>query len=660
MAAIETTVIDNTDDHPQSYSSSTTTEVTFAVQICDVSPSIGSIIPATSFEEVKMTTLDVNMASMTISEQLIKANNGSGDGNDSGVEAGVLPPSSVALQRALSSNSAGYASSSGGLDAPIGNTSCNSSILSFCSDSYEAKAVANVYKQNHLNNDCTSEGGSESSSLSGGLPNGKRSSGGKKKVELAEPANLKRGENAVARSRSRAASASRTVAHNKAVGAPNLATLDRARSRDKAPTINSNKPATLGRSVSLRRQIKPESLPTGLRDQMSPAVNRVAMISRTPSITRGRTPGGTPTAENGRWPPAGGGRMSVGTPRGGYPASRGRSTTPENIVVRTKFGPMILDNKGPMNSAEKFATLPRRRKERSVEDLQQPGLGSSRSTSVARDRMTSSTNSRRSLSKESSPQKTFPPYAKGRKFVPKTKIYHETCVQTAMTCQDIDDAFAGKAKDIRIDAVQMTHQEIQVDIRDKQIEQLEERIRRMATENESLQSSLTERSHLLQTMEQQLTRERDEKLAMKKEMQSNTERVLGMLESVYAAPPAVDENNCDSLLMLESQIQLSGHVLEEKQGEINTLRSICKDLQNEMKRSLSVQKSLLEQKEFIEKETTELQDFLQDEKTAIVEALREAEVENELNRERLGQKESEVERLRDECRHLVRISEQRR
>lgn len=64
-----------------------------------------------------------------------KCTNGNGDGNDSGVDTGATNP--VQLQRALSNNSAGYASSSGGLDAQF--ASCNSSLLSVCSDSNDGK-----------------------------------------------------------------------------------------------------------------------------------------------------------------------------------------------------------------------------------------------------------------------------------------------------------------------------------------------------------------------------------------------------------------------------------------------------------------------------------------------------------------------------------------
>lgn len=274
--------------------------------------------------------------------------------------------------------------------------------------------------------------------------------------------------------------------------------------------------------------------------------------------------------------------------------------------------------------------------------------------------MTSSTIVRR-LSTRESPNKAvsaFPP--RYQKPSSKTLIYHEAAIQTALTSQDIDDAFGGYPKEIQIDAILKVHRESQVDIRDREIEQLEEKIKTINAENKTLRQNLVERSQMLTSMEQQLIREREEKAAMKKEMQSNTERVLGMLELVHAAPTTEPDTSCDSLLMLESQIQLSGHALEEKQTEINTLRKFCDQLQAEMHRSVQVQQSLLEEKKYIEKETSELQDFLQDEKTAIFEALKDAEIEIEDFKTKLGKKEVEVDRLQDECRHLVRISEQRR
>lgn len=550
------------------------------------------------------------------------ATNGHGDGNDSGVDTGVTNP--IQLQRALSNNSAGYASSSGGLDAQF--ASCNSSLLSVCSDSQDGKTTVLSCKGSI---DCTSENGSESSSLSGDKQR-LRQTPPKKRVGVTEPSQSKSPRSSDAcKARARAVSANRMSCGR----APNLATTERARSRDKQITPNSQ--------TSPTKRIKPGSLPTNVKDPNTP-VQRSSTLRRAASVTR-RTPSVTPSTEDGRWPS-----------NQFRSASKVQNRTAnESLVIKTKVGPIVLDNK-----PDRFSTMPRRKKVKSEEDLTDWRLN--RSSSTTRDRMTSSTIVRRLSTRESpsKPLTAVPP--RYQKPTSKTLIYHEASIQTALTSQDIDDAFDGNPKEIYVDAVSKVHRESQVDIRDKEIEELEEKIKAMAAENKTLRQNLVERSQMLTTMEQQLNREKDEKDAMKKELQSNTERVMGMLELVHAAPTTETDASCDSLLMLESQIQLSGHALEAKQSEINTLRKFCDQLQAEMNRSVQVQQSLLEEKKCFEKESSELQDFLQDEKTAIFEALKDAETEIEEFQGKLKQKEQEVERLQDECRHLVRISEQRR
>lgn len=597
------------------------------------------------------------MDSLTMTDAA-KNSTGIGDGNDSGVDTGATPLTVGTLQRALSSNSAGYASSSGGGDVAI-FASCNSSLLSVCSELYDSKTLVGGAKPI---NDCTSEGGSESSSLSNGPTTSKRHGSPKKRVAMADPTasqttkSPKKSENPVARIRTRAASANRAAAHRTSVtatnGAPTLATTERARSRDKQNSTNApdGNAATMTRSASMRRPTKPDSLPANLRDMPSPSAQRVTALSRTPSITR-RTPlMCTPSTEDGRWP-------SIGAKNNRHFARNG-SATPDNLVIKTKIGPIILENKSS-SAGDKCATLPRRRKEKSEEDLRQLGR-CNRSNSVTRDhRMTSSAIVKRSP-RESTPQKSQSHPPRSRKLATtKTLIYHETGVQTALTSSDIDEAFAGNAKEIHVNAVTTATKDSQVDMRDREIERLEERLRQLTTENVKLQTDLNERAQSLSFIELQLARERDEKSAMKQELMSNTERVLSMLQMVNAPTHAIAANG-DSLLMLESQIQLSEHALEEKQTEINALRSFCNELQAEMNRSLHVQQTLMEERKCFEKESTELQDFLQDEKTAIVEALKEAETEIEQHRTALAAREQDVERLQDECRHLVRISEQRR
>ncbi|XP_055627126.1 uncharacterized protein LOC129769112 [Toxorhynchites rutilus septentrionalis] len=604
----------------------------------------------------------------------VKVLNG-GDGSDSGIEFGGVTGSlndADILQRALSNNSAGYASSCCGLEEINGvSVSCNSSMISYCSDAYD-KTGSTILIGGRLNNDyCASEGGSESSSVTGGPVSSIRKAGSiaKKKVVVKEPlANRlprkfsESSSSARSSSRSRASSLGRSVSLNlktPPTSAMNVAAAAResARSREKVNTICTSNSKTMPspkQSTLTKRPTKPDSLPSGIKDA-SPNTQRVS-LSRTPSITRGRTPLGTPT-DDGRWPSIGG-KGNV-TPRSA--GTRASSAAPEGVSIKTRVGTLALEAK-PCCTPDKFGTLPRRRKEKSAEDLKG---ASPRSESLSREqnRMTSSLVKKLPSSKQDTPTKTLSNHPKlasvTKKLVQKTKIYHETSVQTAITCKDVEDAFCGKVKDIRVDAIEVSHKHTQSDIRDKEMEKLEEKLKKLTAEYSTLMTKHSEKSQMVTALEQKLLKEREEKLAAQKELQNNSERVLGLLETVQGTPVETG-GECDSLLMLESQLHMSGCVLEKKQEEISKLRNICHSLQTDMEKSLKNQEELLRQKTELEEESCEMQDFLQAEKASCVEALKEAELEISQLRQSLAQREGEIERQQEECRHLVRIGEQRR
>jgi len=234
---------------------------------------------------------------------------------------------------------------------------------------------------------------------------------------------------------------------------------------------------------------------------------------------------------------------------------------------------------------------------------------------------------------------------------PRTRIYHETAVQTALTSEDLEQVLGGGLLQTRaLDAVEQRHQSTQAepDQRDFELEQLRQEVRQLSAK---------------------LQREREEKLAMQQELHLNTERVMGMLElarvvSASAGTPTSEDSGDgsghDSLLMLESQIQISGHELFERQQEIGQLRAMCRALQQEMRRSLATQQLLIQEKAAIELESSELQDFLQHEKAAQCDALRDLEADYQAVKSQLANREEEAKVLRDECRHLVRLNEQRR
>uniref|UniRef100_T1GFD4 Uncharacterized protein n=1 Tax=Megaselia scalaris TaxID=36166 RepID=T1GFD4_MEGSC len=490
-----------------------------------------------------------------------------------------------------------------------GNISCDSSMISYSSDVCDQK---NLNRQNS-NYECVSENGSESSSVTGASTVVPKRTLIKKKVAVFEAPSTPTTAGQLPKIKNRT-NVARTQSLTRP-SPPNLHTRERAKSRG----TEKQTPVTPHRSTSIHKPQKPDSLPSPL---VTPSLQRV--IQRTPSLSRARTPG-TPSDEgSGKWAHVRA-KVSTNTPR------RGIST----------------------------------KKQKSVEDL----LGrNSRSNSITRDtnRMTSSviisgtqTIGRKSLvSKFTNPTVQRSPKKPAQ---PKTKIYHEISVQTMISNIDVNGAefTLGLAQPIKVDAVETIETSTQSDIRDKELEALREQIRQLNEKQVELNHKLCEKADKVIHLEHQLSQEREGKIAVQRELHLNAERVLGMLDMARGTP--TEEENCfDSFQMLESQIQWSGNELVEKKSEINKLRKLCRTLQVELDRSLSAQERFMEEKVSSEKDWQEMQDFLQYEKSVMSEALKETEVEMEDLKKRLESKDSEIKVLRDECRHLVRLNEQRR
>ncbi|XP_023302590.2 sporulation-specific protein 15 isoform X1 [Lucilia cuprina] len=641
----------------------------------------------------KMNGLKIHADAEDEVEPTLNVSNGQNycDGSDSGVE--ITNNVNVTLQRALSNQSGGYASSTqGGMDDTTQgiNLSCNSSMISCSSDVYDLKqphslAGTNINGCRSSNNyECCSENGSESSSIAGHTTMAVRRVNNhnnvKKKVAMFEPSMH---ESLIMKSKSSSKDVTVVSIPAQQQNRPRLSGLKRAvslprptqgtaqqvreRLSDKMHNnskINNNC-LTPYRSSQPRtpqgKPQKPETLPSQLSRTTSMSMQR--LIQRTPSLSRARTPS---TPDDGRWPGVTNSRSTT--------ARRGLSVTPDLSSAKMRSS-MMASMEIKSSSSSPYGTLPRRRKQKSVEDL--TGR-SSRSSSITREsRMTSSVimtsrkslatsyatssnntptqhktiTSSLSLSKTSSLRKPQTPSCK-------TRIYHETGSQTALTNNDIEKAFAGVALSARsVESVEQKDQETHAEIRDQEMERLRDEVRHLAQREQDLTVKLK--------------REREEKLAMQRELHMNTEKVMGLLnlariagngKMLDAGTPTSDEgeSNQDSLLMLESQIQMSGHELIERQQEVGQLRKLCRSLQAEMERSLMQQECLMQEKAAIEQESSELQDFLQHEKAAMCDALKDLETEYQQCQQQLSSKDEEVKVLRDECRHLVRLNEQRR
>lgn len=539
--------------------------------------------------------------------------NGGGDGSDSGLD--IATPLNVCLHRGEEDES--------NLN---GNISCDSSMISYSSDVCDQK---NLNRQNS-NYECVSENGSESSSVTGASTIVPKRTLIKKKVALFEAPSAA-GQLPKIKARTNVA---RTQSLTRP-SPPNLHTRERAKTRGAEKQTT---PVTPYRSTSIHKPQKPDSLPSPL---ITPSLQRV--IQRTPSLSRARTPGTPSDDGSGKWAHVRA-KVSTNTPR------RGISVAPESHIGKSR--------------ENIYGTLPRRKKQKSVEDL----VGrNSRSNSITREnRMTSSViiSGTQTIGRKSLASKfATPPAQRSPKkpIQPKTKIYHEVSVQTMISNIDVNGAefTAGLAQPIKVDAVETVATATQSDIRDKELEALREQIRQLNEKQVELNHKLCEKTGKVTQMEQQLGKEREGKIAVQRELHLNAERVLGMLDMARGTP--TEEENCfDSFQMLESQIQWSGNELVEKKSEISKLRKLCRTLQVELDRSLTAQERLMEEKVSSEKDWQEMQDFLQYEKSVMCEALKETEGEMEDLKQRLEDKDGEIKVLRDECRHLVRLNEQRR
>ncbi|XP_055840626.1 uncharacterized protein LOC129908266 isoform X2 [Episyrphus balteatus] len=618
-------------------------------------------VPVQETEDICENVLENKMIAIELNEVTDEASKSHlhYDGSDSGLD--IATTVNLRLQRALSSNSGDYASSSGGIDVESNindNVSCGSSMISCTSDLGGENKLCTTVPHKKLNYECCSENGSESSSVAVGCKI-RKTNNVKKKVGMFEPTSIKpvwkmndcnQQSTPLNKMRSRMNNTSHTKTESFT-----LQTRERARSREKAEKPLSNSSSKNGtppfRTTPVRRTPKPDSLPSALNSTV--CLQRGPQ--RTPSMTRARTPG-TPS-DDGRWPSIGGRGTGIG-----IGPKRGTSVTPELGSLKIRGQIMSFDSKCLMSSGNSSNTLPRRRKQKSVEDLRGRA---SRSSSNSRDNgMVSSitvTTRNNMVSTFFTPSKTYTPPNKVsyRKTTSKTRIYHEMGIQTVMGGQDVQRAFNGKTcRCVQIDSAEFAEKQTQSDIRDIEIEHLRDEIQKLLTKQNELGNKLEEKTQKVQSMEQQIIKEREDKISAQRELNQNTERVIGMLE--YTRQSQSEEGSCDSLMMLESQIQMSGHELVEKQHEIIKLRKLCRTLQSEMERVLVAQECLMQEKICMEREAVELQDFLQHEKTAMCDALTESELEYQNCKKMLSEKEEEVKVLRDECRHLVRLNEQRR
>ncbi|XP_015602230.1 uncharacterized protein LOC107271123 isoform X2 [Cephus cinctus] len=586
------------------------------------------------------------------------------DGSDSGVEG-----CATEVPRVRSRNSIDYASSCGGLD----EASCDSSLVSCCSVYEDPCATLPDDLRLNTGGEGTSEGGSESSSIAGSVSaratrtNSKRaviaSNANKKKVCATEPQKTSRAKPAPVNANHVTAtprSKPRTTTPRAILNKTQPATRDRGRSREKSlprevtrettPT-NNNRGSMSFRTgavntVISRTRMRPDSLPSALTTEINKDLAQrgrgsSSSRSRGGSSTRGRTPGSTPLEET---------RKPLSTPRTMYCTGRTDGKTP-----RIDKMAVSLDNK----ALDMYATLPRRNRSKfSVPKSNEKGEKNGRSRSGSRDASLNRLISKKvTATRESNViHKSLPPYPRN-KAMEKTRIYHEVSIQTGMTGQDVEDALAGVLVVVPDPTVvERLHEGSQTEGSWEDIQALQCELKRIKDEaetrkidNEKIKAELVDVKRLLEE-------ERADHVFARQELDRNAQRILAML----GTPQSEHAEGGDSFLELESHLQTSGQVVANQQVEIADLQSLCRMLTRDLEKSLAAQKTLLQQQQELEAESNEMQDFLQEEKSAMAEALKDAEAELKRKDEILAQRESELERQTEECKHLVRISEQRR
>ncbi|XP_076637611.1 microtubule-binding protein cornetto isoform X2 [Colletes latitarsis] len=587
------------------------------------------------------------------------------DGSDSGVEG-----CATEVPRVRSRNSIDYASSCGGLD----EASCDSSLVSCCSVYEDPCATLPDDVRLTTGGEGTSEGGSESSSIAGSVSvrtsrtNTKRtvaaSNVGKKKASATEAQKTSRAKPVAPVSSNYLSTTPRTkprtITPRSILSKAQPVTRDRARSREKSTvkegtcdnTPTSSRVSTSFRSgtVAMPPRTRTRPIPDSLPSALTTEINKdLAQRGRGPggscrsrggSSTRGaRTPSSTPSEEV---------RKPLCAPRVPY---TGR--TEAGRAGKTDKSTINADNK----ALDTYATLPRRNRSKiSIPKIGEKTDKVTRSRSGSRDASLSRQIERKVAGKESVVHKSLPPYPR-HKTAEKTRIYHETSVQTGLTGQDIENALSGVPSAVAgPEVVERLHEGCQTEGTWEDMQTMHTDLKRLneetscqKEENEKLRAEITEVKRLLEE-------EQADHAFARQELDRNAQRVLAML----GTPQSEQAEGSDSFLELECHLQSSGQVVASQQLEIADLQSLCRMLSRDLEKSLAAQKALLQQQQELEAESAEMQDFLQEEKATLVDALKEAETELSKKEEMLTKREVELERQTEECKHLVRISEQRR
>ncbi|XP_058791628.1 uncharacterized protein LOC131664497 isoform X2 [Phymastichus coffea] len=426
-------------------------------------------------------------------------------------------------------------------------------------------------------------------------------------------------------------------------------TRDSSLSGVRGSSVTRSANSCMASTAASRSRARPDSLPSALMTEINKDLAQrgrgVATRPRGGSTTRTstmstRTPSSTPSED---------GRKSLSS------AHRSTSLYAGRLDLKSAriFDKMTSSVDG-VKALDTYGTLPRsaRQGKFSIPKTSDKPPVSSRSRSGSRDASLNRLLGRKAVN--NSKEKGLPPYPK---LAEKTKIYHETCSQTGLTGKDIDNCLAGVVTIIpNPESVDTLEGESQTEGSWEDIKRLKEELKTTTEEKNTMNLENEKMKAELEDLRKKLVEEKADHAFARQELDKNAQRVLAML----GTPQSEHTGGSDSFLELESHIQSSGQVVASQQVEIADLQSLCRMLSRDLEKSLAAQKALLQQQQELEAESIEMQDFLQEEKATLETALKEAEIESKKKDEKVKQLTSELEQQTEECKHLVRISEQRR
>lgn len=355
-----------------------------------------------------------------------------------------------------------------------------------------------------------------------------------------------------------------------------------------------------------------------------------------------------PAIDDGRWPYA---------PSKSHTAVSRQKSNTSHPTDKKSPSCSAAESKANAQVIEKYATLPRRRRQKSNENL----VHSHDSSSRHRDPSLNKTEILRRKHRDTNLMtsslttnfKTLPPYP-GVRSKSKTKIYHETCTQTTFTADDIEQLVAGNPVTINERRVETMDASLQVDFRNEQIETLQSSVKQLKEELLKTEAESTAKKQELNKTKRELESSKLMADIIQQQFKAYEDRICKLLLK------KISDVSGDYLSELERQTLCMNDIVKKQQAEIKTLHHTCSKLQKELDKTTVAQKSMIQSQQELELESLEMQDFLQTEKLALADSIKDLENEVLKQKQLVREKDKELSWQKEEYLKLAQVAEQRR